>query len=456
MHVPFTFAPDPIGGTEIYVEALARGLTSYGIESVVCAPSSNDENKNYEHRGFRVRRYRTASTSSKMLQELYGNGDPIAAVEFAEILEEERPDIVHLHAFTRGVSLLSMRAAKQRHIPVFFTYHTPTVSCQRGTLMLYGSEVCDGVLKVQRCAACSLEGQGVPQSAATLMSAVPMFFGQFLETMKMQGGIWTALQMSCLTQLRHDSFKALMNEVDAVVALADWVVAILIRNGVPREKIVLSKHGLPQAKVANTSQIEVNREPLRVVFLGRINRDKGADTLIKAVRAAPELRIELHLYGLVQSAVDQNLLAELRREAANDNRIAFLPPVSNDQVISLLKDYHVLAVPSRCFETGPLVVLEALAAGTPILGSRLGGITEWIRHEENGLLVSIDDHRAWADAFRRCARDRDLLSKLRQNAKSPQAMSGVAQQMAQLYRKHVHAPLSWAGSCEYAAAGRWL
>jgi glycosyltransferase involved in cell wall biosynthesis len=438
--VPFTFAPEAMGGTEIYVENLARNLKSSGIDSVILAPSSDGRSRAYNYNGLRVRRYSTAPRSDRMLHELYGEGDPVAAAEFGQILDEEHSDAVHLHAFTRGVSLLMVRAAKERGVPVFFTYHTPTVSCQRGTLMLYGRGVCDGSLKVRRCTACSLEGQGIPRSAATLMGAVPIFAGQCLESMKLHGGLWTALQMSSLIRLRHASFRALMNEVDAVVALTEWVVTILLRNGVPRDKIVFSKHGLTGNKATNKSQIEVTREPLRVAFLGRINRHKGAATLIKAVRAAPDLRVELDLYGLAQCSADQNYLVQLRREAANDNRIAFLPPVPNDQVISLLKDYHILAAPSRGLETGPLVVLEALAAGIPVVGSNLGGINEWVRHEENGLLVSPEDYRAWADVLRRCANDRVLLLQLRQNVQFPRDMKDVASDMTQLYRSFFDRP----------------
>ena len=217
--VPFTFAPDPIGGTEVYVEALAHGLRYYGIESVILAPTSNGENCSYNYNGLHVRRYRLAPTSDNILRELYGGGDPVAAAEFGRILDQECPDAVHLHAFTRGVSLLTVRAAKERGIPVFFTYHTPTVSCQRGTLMMWGKEICDGILNVRRCTACSLEGRGMPRPAAALVGAIPALVGKALETADLRGGVWTALRTPGLIQLRHDTFRSLMQEVDAVVAL---------------------------------------------------------------------------------------------------------------------------------------------------------------------------------------------------------------------------------------------
>jgi glycosyltransferase involved in cell wall biosynthesis len=438
-HVPFTFAPDPIGGTEIYVDALAHELRAHRFESLIVAPSSSRNHQAYEHNGLRVRRFRSAPESKHMLRELYGEGDPEAAASFGQILDEECPDAIHIHAFTRAVSVLLVRAAKQRGIPVLFTYHTPTVSCERGTLMLWGKEVCDGALRVRRCTTCSLENQGVPRSAAALLSHIPFPLARALEKADLSGGMWTALRMPELVRTRHEAFQAFMREVDGVVALREWVRSILVRNGVPASKITLSPHGLRGARNTRGSLIDLAMTPLRVAFLGRANAVKGADTLVKAVRAAPGLNIELHLYGITQSAGDEKYWAALKCLAARDARITFPPPVPHDQVIGLLRQYHILAVPSRWLETGPLVVLESFAAGTPVIGSDLGGIAEWVRHQDNGLLLDPEDAPAWADALRRCAEDRRFLAGLRHGVKPPRNMADVADEMAQLYCRHVNA-----------------
>lgn len=436
-HVPFTFAPDPVGGTEIYVEALAHGLKSHGIESLILAPSSTGTDESYEHDGLRVRRYRVAPESKYMLRELYGEGDPEAAIAFAQILDEERPDAVHVHAFTRAVSVLLVRAAKQRRIPVFFTYHTPTVSCQRGTLMLWGKKVCDGVLGIRRCTSCSLESHGLPRWATSLLSHVPCRLARTLEKANLNGGMWTVLRMSALVRARHEAFRALMQEVDGVIALSEWVRTVLVRNGVPASKIILSQHGLPDVCDTLDPLINVAKTPLRVAFLGRADAVKGVDTLVKAVRAVPDLSIELHLYGVTQNIAGEKYWNVLKTLAADDARIAFFSPVHHDKVISLLRDYHVLAVPSRWLETGPLVILESFAAGTPVIGSKLGGIAELVRDQDNGLLVDSEDVRAWADSLRRCAEDRRLLTRLRQGVELPRRMADVSYEMAQLYCRHL-------------------
>jgi glycosyltransferase involved in cell wall biosynthesis len=434
VHVPFTFAPDPVGGTEIYVEALARGLRCHGIEPLVAAPCGTGADMAYEHHGLRVRRFPAASESKSMLRELYGGGDPVAAAAFAQILDDERPDVVHLHAFTRAVSVRLVRAAKRRGFPVFFTYHTPTVSCQRGTLMFRGKAICDGALRVRRCAACSLERRGLPPLAAVLASHVPVPFARALERADLSGGMWTALRMPELMRTQHAAFRVMMEEVDGVVALTDWVRSLLLRNGVPAAKITVSRHGLPGgAPDEGKPPIDVTATPLRVAFLGRADRVKGADTLIAAARAAPDVDIELHLYGVSQSAADAEYWAMLARSAAHDARIALLPPVPHDRIVALLRTYHLLAVPSRTLETGPLVVLESFAAGTPVIGAGLGGIADWVRNGDNGLLVECEDVAGWAAALRRCAADRRLLARLRRGAVPPRGMAEVAAEMARLY-----------------------
>src|SRR5437667_571448 len=99
LHVPYSFHPDPVGGTEIYVEALVRRLHQLGFAASIAAPGSHDDA--YEYRGIRVRRY-TVSFLPGTVRVLYGEGDQAAAHSFSRILGIEQPDILHLHAFTSG------------------------------------------------------------------------------------------------------------------------------------------------------------------------------------------------------------------------------------------------------------------------------------------------------------------------------------------------------------------
>lgn len=434
VHLPYTYFPDASGGTEVYVQGLAQALQKEGVQNVIVAPA--EKTRDYNHNGLPVHRLPICHPPPS-LRVLYGEGDDVMAKKFARLLDEIEPDIVHMHAFTSAVSLRLVKAAKTRGTPVVFTYHTPTVSCARGTLLCWGQQICDGMLYVRRCARCTLHGLGVNRAGSILLGSVPPAAGRMLGKVNRSGGLWTALRMTELIALRHDAVRTLMQTIDRVVVLCDWAKALLERNGVSAEKIVVSHHGLSQTYTpasANGQRPDVRQRPLRVAFLGRLDPTKGLEILIHALQGLPTADVQLDIYGIVQSEDGETYRRHLEATAAADRRISFHVPVPGDQVISTLRNYHVLVVPSQLLETGPLVVLEAFAAGIPVVGSNLGGVAEWVEHGVNGLLVEADATVAWGRALHRLARDRTLLERLTAQVQPPRTMDSVAQEMLGLYR----------------------
>ena len=126
--------------------------------------------------------------------------------------------------------------------------------------------------------------------------------------------------------------------------------------------------------------------------------------------------------------------APLFTKIGPDARIRFRDPIPPTQIVECLRQYHVLAVPSRWMETGPLVVYEAFAAGVPVIGSNLGGIAELVEHGANGLLVEDSSAAAWAGVFRQLVEDRELLPRLRRGiGPVTHHMQDVAGEMQPLY-----------------------
>src|SRR5581483_1367785 len=101
-----------------------------------------------------------------------GAPDEDAARSFTALLQRLRPRLVHLHARTAAVSERLADASHAAGARVVFTYHTPTVSCARGTMMWMGREPCDGRLLAERCTACALQSHGMPEGWSTLLAAV--------------------------------------------------------------------------------------------------------------------------------------------------------------------------------------------------------------------------------------------------------------------------------------------
>ncbi|HBY62992.1 MAG TPA: glycosyl transferase group 1, partial [Solibacterales bacterium] len=298
LHVPYVFAPDPMGGTEVYVASLAREQAARGIRPEIAAPAAG--NAEYEIDGLPVHRF--GSTAQPSLRALYREGDPLAAENFARILDRVGPDLVHFHALSTAISVLTMRAAKRRGQPVVFTYHTPTVSCMRGTLLEWGRTTCDGTVSVSRCAPCALHSRGVPAPLSRLAGALPAGFGRTLGHLNLAGGAWTALRATELSGLYADGFREFLSHPDAIVVPCLWSAEVLRRNGIPDERLTLSRQGFakPPAPAARVARRREPGKPIRLVFLGRLDPTKGVDLLLEATRRAPEGLVELDVYGVVQ------------------------------------------------------------------------------------------------------------------------------------------------------------
>jgi glycosyltransferase involved in cell wall biosynthesis len=222
---------------------------------------------------------------------------------------------------------------------------------------------------------------------------------------------------------------------DAVVAVAEWVHALLLLNGVPAARLVHSRQGVPsRVRPLAPSHARVGG-PVRAALLGRLDPTKGMDVFLRALVGAPEARLEVDVRGVAQGPSGVAYLAQLRRIVEGDPRVRFVPPVAAQDVVPTLARYDVTVVPSQWLETGPLVVLESFAAGVPVLGSRLGGIAELVRDGVDGLLVEPGSLDAWRHAVRAICGDPALLARLRAGVRPPRTMADAASDMTALYSR---------------------
>jgi glycosyltransferase involved in cell wall biosynthesis len=434
LHVPFTYFPDDVGGTEIHVAALIDALRGCDIESAVAAPGERDQA--YVHKGVPV--YRLAVDPRPDLAQAYGASDRQVARSFGKLLARLRPRIVHLHARTAAVSEALVDAAHAAGAKVVFTYHTPTVSCIRGTMLWMGRSACDGRLDRRRCSACALAAHGMPPLLRDLVACTPEALDDMVAHIGLAGRAVTTLRLPGLVGAAHRRFRDLVDKVDRVVAVCLWVCDVLRVNGVPDDKLLFCRQGLPRSAAGNAMHRAADRGDatpgvLRLGYFGRLDPAKGIDTLIEALRRIPEAPLRLDIYA-VRQAGSESYADRLERRAGGDRRIAFRAPLPPDSVRDAMRGCDVVAVPSRWLETGPLVVLEAFDAGTPVLGARLGGIAELVTDGKDGILVPPESTAAWAGAILDLANRPAEVARLQKSIRPPRTIDAVAGEMAEVYR----------------------
>jgi glycosyltransferase involved in cell wall biosynthesis len=402
--VPWYF-PESVGGTEIYVRGLSRELLETGVDVAVAAPAPGTKTE-YVHDGVHVFRFEGDPAASGEL-----NMQQDAPAAWDDILDRFAPNIVDLHSMTSLLGLPHLRAAHRRGMSTVATLHVPGVICARGTFMRYGKTPCSGNLAEEPCTACRLEAQGVPSAVGRLLGHVPPQLG-----VRLRGGSLPAAAERALTaRSRDDDRRAWLDQMvecsDRLVAPSAWLADVLRRNGVPSRKVVLCRQGVDVAAIPRAT-VRRRQGPLRVGFVGRSDPVKGLDILLDAVRVVPrDAALELHIWAIARSTTEQSYREAMIRRAHADTRVTFHDETTDHAAIYEALD--VLAVPSVWLETGPLVVLEAQAAGLPVVGSNLGGIAERVKDGEDGILVAPGDPAALAEALTRLAVDTERLEQLR-------------------------------------------
>lgn len=159
------------------------------------------------------------------------------------------------------------------------------------------------------------------------------------------------------------------------------IESIVIPNGVNIERFHPSKN-------------EAN-EPT-VLFVGRLVHRKGAHILVKAfsnvVKEIPEAKLIIVGEGYMKP-----LLQIRAKQLKLEENIQFLGRISEEELLKTYQKSRIVVIPSLYRESFGIVALEAMATGKPIIATKVGGLPEIIRDEENGFLIPPGNHRILAE-----------------------------------------------------------
>lgn len=382
------YHPDSVGGTEIYVAALARQLKADGHDVLIAAPQTGLAHpRTYRHDGFDVFRYPIPDAPTR--EEAQGEAVARGAEHFHRWLAELRADVVHVHTFVTGLGLKEICAARQAGSRVVVTTHASSLGflCQRGTLMWRGESLCDGVVETGRCAECALQHRGAPALAGAALAHVPAALSRAAGVLP--GRVGTALGMTDLIARNLERQRAMFDLVDGFVVLTEHAADIVRANGAPAKKVIVNRLGVrdeairPQGQGGRTSGNVVT-----AAYVGRFEDVKGVLDLAAAMRRVPpDVPLRLEFRGPAQTPADQATKAQVAQIVGADPRVTIGDGVAPEAIVDLLRTYDVICCPSRCLEGGPTVALEAMAAGVPVIAASAGGVAEIVQDGVNARVV---------------------------------------------------------------------
>lgn len=424
LHLSNDLYPQVTGGTEIFVHQLIEAQLQIDPGLQVIAAAHHDTLDSPDHApGAQLSAHQQLLPpvrSGSRRQQLASTAAAIPG--FAELLAEFRPDVVHLHSFSERCGLSHARAVKAADARLVVTVHSPGFSCIKGNLIDASGAICDGVLREKRCTRCRLHNGGLPR---WLAGAVALQQGWPLSS-ETPGALAHVLTARQLTAAFHLAWRELGELADAIHVLAAWSRDVLLRQGIPAEKLHLIRTAGPPP-LPPRQRTPMQEGVLRLVYWGRCHPVKGLHLVIEAILALPpDAPIQLHCYGPYwDSPYGQQLLARI----AGDQRFRVLGNLPKDQLLPRLQGYDLAVVPSTWLETGPLTVLEAFAAGLPVAGSDLGGIQELLEGVPGCVLVPLQA-KAWQELFMALLADPVSITG---SIHSPASFAEMADSLQRLY-----------------------
>lgn len=430
-HLPSSYLPESLGGTEVFVHQLSTALAAAGHATsvVIHGPGVGEARESFEL-GYPV--FRLPEHLPERRADIYFHSAGRSPPGFARFLTEWKPDVVHFHALTLGAGCDHAQEARRAGIPYVITYHTPTFSCRRGTMTRWGSEPCDGRIDPVPCSACTLQGQGWlrPLAWGAALSPLPWSLlpdGPWIPRLALPSLLGEALEL----------WREFMFGASHLIACANWCRDVLTSNGVPTGRVTVLRQAIAgedrTRRLRLPLRVATTENPLRMGFFGRFCRVKGPDLLLEAVRIlrAAGLPATAELVGPiddVERAWAKGLLAEYAESSS------YFGVCRGEALTDWLDTLDLAVVPSRWLETGPLTLLEAWDRGVPVIGTDLGGIRDFLRAAGmDPLLFAPEDPEALAAAVLRAAG----WSGGEWPAVPVPGMSGLAERMAILYRNAV-------------------
>ena len=293
--------------------------------------------------------------------------------EFADQVSSFKPDVVHFHNFFPRLSPGTVSYALERKIPTLQTLHNFRHVCANG-MFLRRNSICQlCVNKPMRIPALIHRCYRHSSLATFAVTRVGRRFRQLFDS--------------------HPDHLTL-------IALTKFARKQMIDDGYSPDQILTKPNSVPDTGVGPQTRER------RVLFVGRLSVEKGADILIELAKS---IDATFEIIG------DGPEIERLRANAPGN--VVFRGRLEHHDVLERIKTASIVAVPSRWFEGFPMIVSEAFSAATPVIASRIGSLAEIVEDDISGITVEPDNHQSWKQAIQRILNDPLLARSLGHGAR---------------------------------------
>jgi len=255
--------------------------------------------------------------------------NPLTFRVIKQALEKTKPEVVYLHNF-KGLSTTVFSAVKNLRLPSVFCVNDYSLMCPRAFLVRSSGEICSN-----------------PPMACR---------------------IYASMQ-------RHLFEK---NQPDLAISPAQFTLDMFRQNGFLSN--IATQREAVGTELTETKSLK-NYDFIDILYVGGINKHKGVQVLMKAFIELKRQNVRLHIVGRGSNIDEMNWLA------GDTSNIIFHGFISDEKLVELRNLANIAVVPSIWYDMAQGVICESFNCGIPVIGSRIGGIPEFIEDGYNGYLV---------------------------------------------------------------------
>jgi glycosyltransferase involved in cell wall biosynthesis len=360
-----------MGGTGLYVDALASALAGLGHELAIVFPSADHQTSHHESNGMTIQSLMT-SRPKRWRDTWDGPIEP-----WSRWLGQWKPDVVHFHHLS-GFPLGLVEHTSCRTV---LTLHDYAIPCARGQLVTDDLKTCDGPSEIRctQCMGAALNGHPILAAAGKVLARFPGMYR------------WGKRRLQPTHVRPHVDIKDRMLAARRCLTSADVLLS-------PSQDLIdrMASMDLPKPQRSALPLVQpiepfppAEPGPVRFLFASSIIPTKGPDRLFRAfckLDGEPILSIAGHApYFPSHPTFAANLKSKVDRHP----RANWLGHIKPSQVPQIMANHDVLVLPSVWPENSPLVVREATAGGLSVIVSASGGSRELTEHA--ALIHTEDD-----------------------------------------------------------------
>lgn len=343
----------PNGGSETYMFQLGQQLQKLGHQVEYFGMKDNRNVVGNVAGGYTMNMDFHGKISQKLLYpfKIIYSGE--ARKEIRKVLQHFKPDIVHMNNFNFQLTPSIIYEIKRHHIPIIYTAHDCQLVCP--------NHLCVNHITGKTCEEC------------------------------LRKSIWQCTKYRCIHGSRIKSllgsieaslYKMLKTyrKIDVVLCPSQFMKEMLDTNKDLCDRTMVMRNfvNLEQEQIDNEDHDKTMDERY-ILYFGRYGVEKGVITLLKACEELPEIPFRFAGKGDLQSQI---------QALDNMKELGF---VTGDELKQLVRNAAFTICPSECYENCPFSVMESMMYGTPVIGSRIGGIPELIHEGSDGLLFISGD-----------------------------------------------------------------